>query len=1242
MEINSLIKELRKAGNNTEEQENCLKYLLESEKYLEEYIHKTSGECKDLLDAFSQTVDSVFDSSATSNKQLDLNESNICLILECIVQTIELCQSKYGSLTLNDLNKQVSSSLCATLMKKYFTNVFKKSLFLKLSTKPTLDFQIQCVKFLGLCIKENKSHLKQIAIEFNYFQDKKTWLDKYIHQNNSYNLRVESVKFLLSFLNYANDIEIQIIIRKIFIQQHTSNVIQSLFSTLGSNQRELIETVLEEFLFKVIKSNKYTKSDKVRLFNERNLLSLVKLYNWKGVEEDEKNTEGFYEMLTEFLKILFCSTQYGISFYDRTLGIQLTSVGNNAGVNISAKNLNHLIFNSIVSVQTITRQSQLDAFNNILLNVFKVCPDLIQRFFKYKFKQLQQQSMSSEDNDKSGLMSLNWLVDFSILLFEQQKHLISKHYFLKRYINESTYSSIDYICELIIQTSIPISIPLIRLMANKSALLGQRFKYINLLIKCLGCLNEWKTCLSAPQTNLKFLEKNSAAIMFNLNQQLFMNKYLPTLDLLNINDIIPADSVIGSEEIVQLIDLYSFYFDLILNDNLTNGDNYAIQNMLQIEYINQKFLVNLTNLMLDKVELKLSTAESFMKFLLHFLKLKQLYDTNENFEAIISELVYKLIKLFIKYGYNNQEEFLNSYIKFIEISFMKLIQLNERNEFNESLFQLWFILFHNFVVRDADKNGGTGNESEMNFFIDYADCCLKNFFNFKINNLFLESSGSSNSEIKKIFFQSNTNSDCMEIEDDQQDTDLSALLLFECSIKTYLQFKGRFGEDNAIIGRILEFLNSFLLKALLIQTNAHELNNIKAYIVQKGFQSVLDTYCEFDVKPIEAHHQILKSIESNDFNVIKIKNLLSLIHRSIETANINEVLLECLYGLCKQEDENKCEKMCKLVLNDSIIKNNCFKKCSLIKLLINLAEISENFASKDMFDDYLENFLVEIHLNECDEWLDTCLKLVSKLKNLKETFLSSLSTSKRVYLNQYYPVILLRNRDTIINNENLRLFESCFKHLLKFLTKSCDEDSTLNIKIDELDSFLCDCYNFKPNLCHYLSRSFVRKAKKINCLSKFAPKFVELISSTTVSSEKCESLNNNEMIVDGDTDDEDSAANFNTEYTYTLSRKDQVLLQNKFKNSKNLNFLKFMHNFNEDEDVKKQTHLNIEVKLNDFINEKINSEVLEKSILNFQVSRKISNIVDVEDVKFENSEIYDPVYLLANFYALLHYGQFYY
>jgi hypothetical protein len=108
------------------------------------------------------------------------------------------------------------------------------------------------------------------------------------------------------------------------------------------------------------------------------------------------------------------------------------------------------------------------------------------------------------------------------------------------------------------------------------------------------------------------------------------------------------------------------------------------------------------------------------------------------------------------------------------------------------------------------------------------------------------------------------------------------------------------------------------------------------------------------------------------------------------------------------------------------------------------------------------------------------------------------------------------------------------------------------------------------------------------------------------------------------------------EYSGTLSRKDQMLIQNKFKANKNFNFLKFMHNFNGDE--QKQTHLNIEVKLNDFINEKINVEIIEKSILNYKVSRKMSDIIEMVEVD-DYPEIYDPVYLLSNFYALLHYGK---
>ena len=119
------------------------------------------------------------------------------------------------------------------------------------------------------------------------------------------------------------------------------------------------------------------------------------------------------------------------------------------------------------------------------------------------------------------------------------------------------------------------------------------------------------------------------------------------------------------------------------------------------------------------------------------------------------------------------------------------------------------------------------------------------------------------------------------------------------------------------------------------------------------------------------------------------------------------------------------------------------------------------------------------------------------------------------------------------------------------------------------------------------------------------------------------------------------AGDFNSDYSFTLSRKDQDLVKNQFKITNNLNFLKYTHNFTEEDKIKKQTHLNIEVKLNDFINEKLNAEIMEKLILNFQVSRKISDVLlFAEDVsKIDNGDVYDPVYLLANFYSLLHYGK---
>ena len=389
----------------------------------------------------------------------------------------------------------------------------------------------------------------------------------------------------------------------------------------------------------------------------------------------------------------------------------------------------------------------------------------------------------------------------------------------------------------------------------------------------------------------------------------------------------------------------------------------------------------------------------------------------------------------------------------------------------------------------------------------------------------------------------------MQTDEEQENTDLSTLLLFECSIQTYLQFKGRFNETNAILSKIELFLNEFLLKALFIQTNGYELNNIKSYLSQKGFNSLLEKYAELN-NLTKYHKQFVKMINCDEeFYELKIKNLLSLIHRSFDaTSSVNDELVQSLLGLCRQDDAKKCQKMCELILTDSIIKCNAFKFDCLNEFLIKLVETNETFlSSTSLFDEYLNKFLFEI---QTIKDLSLGLKFISKLQNLNQSFLINLSSHKNINSSEYYVMILLKNREIIICNENLRLFELCFKNLLKFLTKFWEENNELSlnmVSINDIEMFLCNFYKFKPNLCQYLLRCVVKKTKKLESfmqyLNKYAQKFVLLARTINEVEEKME--------VDIEQREDTTELNFSKEYSYTLSKKDQNLLQTKYKSEKN-------------------------------------------------------------------------------------------
>lgn len=116
------------------------------------------------------------------------------------------------------------------------------------------------------------------------------------------------------------------------------------------------------------------------------------------------------EIANEFLKTLFCSTRYGISFYDKSLNLDMSS----------ERTINHIIFTSLINLPRFTSSSPIDVRTNnlieeLILKTFRVCPDLIQRYLKVKHKQAANKK--GDDNE-------NWLLRFSLKLLEQQQAIV--------------------------------------------------------------------------------------------------------------------------------------------------------------------------------------------------------------------------------------------------------------------------------------------------------------------------------------------------------------------------------------------------------------------------------------------------------------------------------------------------------------------------------------------------------------------------------------------------------------------------------------------------------------------------------------------------------------------------------------------------------------------------------------------------------------------------------------------------
>ncbi|OXB68655.1 hypothetical protein ASZ78_014302 [Callipepla squamata] len=129
---------------------------------------------------------------------------------------------------------------------------------------------------------------------------------------------------------------------------------------------------------KVVQNKNITKTQKVRFFTAEVLNHVASLYRWNGITDvssrDFKVTQGseevgkamVRELVHNFLMDLCCSLKHGITFYDPSLGT-------------SGRGGNIVLLRFLLSLKTATEDEMVA---DLVVNILKVCPDLLNRYFK--------------------------------------------------------------------------------------------------------------------------------------------------------------------------------------------------------------------------------------------------------------------------------------------------------------------------------------------------------------------------------------------------------------------------------------------------------------------------------------------------------------------------------------------------------------------------------------------------------------------------------------------------------------------------------------------------------------------------------------------------------------------------------------------------------------------------------------------------------------------------------------------
>ncbi|KAM8976730.1 nucleolar pre-ribosomal-associated protein 1 [Pelodytes ibericus] len=287
-------------------------------------------------------------------------ESETMLIFQVLEAILLRTASDLSHLNIAGVN--IVKKMLNTYMKIIYASVYSE----------THRMSRICLNLLSAIVTQGPECARDCFSHFDFNNKYLPALLKKRDKQGRPDVRMAYIQFALSFLiSGDNATIIQVLELKDFVGE--------IFSTgIKEDRISTINLLLSLLKTKVVHNKAITKTQKVRFFTSALLNHLASLYRWNGIvdvaTDGVKGTKDTHEagkamvreLVHDFLLNLCCSLKHGINFYDPSLAT-------------AGRPGNLVLLRFLVALKSAT-EDELVA--ELVVNILKVCPDLLSRYFK--------------------------------------------------------------------------------------------------------------------------------------------------------------------------------------------------------------------------------------------------------------------------------------------------------------------------------------------------------------------------------------------------------------------------------------------------------------------------------------------------------------------------------------------------------------------------------------------------------------------------------------------------------------------------------------------------------------------------------------------------------------------------------------------------------------------------------------------------------------------------------------------